>query len=86
MIAVGFTLNKLSTDSELIVMNPPEWRRGGSSSRSRGRYRGVTRGLRHQHVRVTQSLRELRRWATEVRAEVVTNNVTPGRFASSTAA
>jgi lipopolysaccharide export system permease protein len=28
-----------------------------------------------------KSLRELRRWATEVRAEVVTSNVTPGRFA-----
>ena len=28
-----------------------------------------------------KSLRELRRWATEVRAEVVTSNVQPGRFA-----
>jgi lipopolysaccharide export system permease protein len=28
-----------------------------------------------------EGLRELRRWATEVRAEVVTNNVQPGRFA-----
>jgi lipopolysaccharide export system permease protein len=82
MIAVGYTLNKLSTDSELIVMNAAgmaPWRIFQPFLAV-----GIVVALVVFAISMyvsPKSLRELRRWATEVRAEVVTNNVTPGRFA-----
>jgi lipopolysaccharide export system permease protein len=82
MIAVGYTLNKLSTDSELIVMNAAgmaPWRIFQPFLAV-----GVVVALVVAAISMyvsPKSLRELRRWATEVRAEVVTSNVTPGRFA-----
>jgi lipopolysaccharide export system permease protein len=82
MIAVGFTLNKLSTDSELIVMNAAgmaPWRIFKPFLAV-----GIVVSLVVAAISMyvsPKSLRELRRWATEVRAEVVTSNVQPGRFA-----
>ena len=83
MIAASHVLNKLSTDSEIIVMNAagmPPWR--------------LFRGFLTVTVLVSalvavvsaylapKSLRELRRMAAEIRADVVTNIVQPGRFTS----
>jgi lipopolysaccharide export system permease protein len=82
MIAVGYTLNKLSTDSELIVMNAAgmaPWRIFKPFLAV-----GIVVALLVTTISMylsPKSLRELRRWATEVRAEVVTSNVQPGRFA-----
>ena len=81
MIAVAYVLNKLSNDSELIVMNAagmPPWRIFEPFLAV-----GIMVSLMVAAISVYVSpkgLRELRRWATEVRAEVVTNNVQPGRF------
>jgi len=81
MIAVGFTLNKLSTDSELIVMNAAgmaPWKIFQPFLAV-----GIVVALIVAAISMyvsPKSLRELRRWATEVRAEVVTSSVQPGRF------
>ena len=81
MIAVAHVLNKLGNDSELIVMNAagmPPWRIFRPFLAV-----GIVVSLMVGAISVYGSpkcLRELRRWATEVRAEVVTNNVQPGRF------
>jgi lipopolysaccharide export system permease protein len=81
MIAVAHVLNKLGNDSELIVMNaagmPPSVL-----------FRpflavGVVVSLLVAAISIYVSpwgLRELRRWATEVRADLVSNIVQPGRF------
>jgi lipopolysaccharide export system permease protein len=74
-------LNKLGNDSELIVMNAagmPPW----------VLFRpflavGVVVSLLVAAISIYVSpwgLRELRRWATEVRADLVSNIVQPGRF------
>ncbi len=82
MIAVGYTLNKLGNDSELIVMNAagmPPWQIFQPFLAV-----GIVVSLVVAAISMYVSpkcLRELRRWATEVRTEVVTNNVQPGRFA-----
>jgi lipopolysaccharide export system permease protein len=81
MIAISHTLNKLATDSEIIVMN-------GAGMRP---WRLLT-----PFILVTilgsilistissyvapESLRLLRRWIAEVRADLVSNIVQPGRF------
>jgi lipopolysaccharide export system permease protein len=81
MIAVAHVLNKLGNDSELIVMNAsgmPPW----------VLFRpflavGVVVSLLVAAISIYVSpwgLRELRRWATEVRADLVSNIVQPGRF------
>ena len=81
MIAVGYTLNKLSTDSELIVMNAAgmaPWKIFKPFLAV-----GIVVALLVAAISMyvsPKSLRELRRWATEVRAEVVTSSVQPGRF------
>src|SRR6516162_8175951 len=67
MIAVAHVLNKLGNDSELIVMNAA----------------GIVVSLLVAAISTYVSpwgLRELRRWATEVRADLVSNIVQPGRF------
>jgi lipopolysaccharide export system permease protein len=81
MIAIAHVLNKLSNDSELIVMNAAgmnPWR--------------VFRPFLAVGIVVSlivaalsfyvapKCLQELRRWATAVRAEIVTSNVRPGQF------
>src|SRR5262245_41464789 len=81
MIAVAHVLNKLGNDSELIVMNAagmPPWRIFRPFLAV-----GIVVALIVAAISMYLSpkcLRELRRWATEVRTEVVTNNVQPGRF------
>ena len=82
MLAVAYVLHKLGNDSELIVMNaagmPP--RRIFAPFLAVGLIVSLLVGAIAFYVS-PKCLRELRRWATEVRAEVVTNNVQPGRFA-----
>ena len=83
MIAAAHVLSKLSTDSELIVMNA-----AGMAPRQ------VFTPLLAVGLIVSlmvaaiafyvspKSLREARRWATEVRAEVVSSKIEPGQFTS----
>ena len=83
VLAIGHTLNRLSTDSEIIVMNAagmPPWRLfrpflaitivGSLLIASIGAYFAP------------EGLRMLRRWLTEVRTDLITNIVQPGRFTS----
>ncbi len=81
VLAVSHVLNKLSTDSEIIVMNA-----AGVSP-----WRLVTPFIAAAIVVSLLvaalaayisplSLRELRDWATQVRADILTNIVQPGRF------
>src|SRR5262245_17113916 len=81
MIAVAHVLNKLSNDSELIVMNSagmPPWQL----------FRPFLAVAIVVSVMVAAisayispwGLRELRVWATQVRADLVTHIVQPGRF------
>lgn len=81
MIAVAYVLNKLGNDSELIVMN-------AAGMPPRVLFQpflavGVVVSLFVMALSVYLSpwgLRELRRWATEVRADLVSNIIQPGRF------
>jgi lipopolysaccharide export system permease protein len=81
MIAVGHVLNKLSNDSELIVMNA-----AGMSPWHVFRpflLLGILVSLVVGWISFylsPVSLQGLRSWATQVRAEIVTSNVQPGRF------
>jgi len=81
MIAVAHVLNRLSNDSELIVMNAsgmPPWHI----------FRpfllvGIVVALLVAVISVYLSpkcLRELRTWITAVRADVISNGIQPGRF------
>jgi lipopolysaccharide export system permease protein len=82
LIAVAHVLNKLSTDSEIIVMNA-----AGMSPWLL--FRAFLSVAIMVSILVTaisayfapQGLRMLRDWLTEVRADVVSNLVQPGRFA-----
>lgn len=81
MIAVAYVLNKLSNDSELIVMNAA----GMSPWHVFTPFLalGILVSLFVAWISFYLSpmcLQELRRWATQVRAEIVTSNVQPGRF------
>ncbi len=81
VVAVSYVLNKLATDSEIIVMNAA----GMSPWRLFRAF--ILVGLTVS-VMVTiiaaylapKGLRELRRWGEEVRADLVANIVQPGRF------
>jgi len=81
MIAVAHVLNKLSNDSELIVMNAagmPPWRIFRPFLAA-----AIVVSLLVALIAVYLSprcLRVLREWITSVRAEVVTSSVQPGRF------
>jgi lipopolysaccharide export system permease protein len=82
MLASAYVLHKLGNDSELIVMNaagmPPRHIFAPFLAV------GIIVSLMVAAIALYISpkcLRELRRWATEVRAEVMTSNVVPGRFA-----
>jgi lipopolysaccharide export system permease protein len=81
MIAIAHVLTKLGNDSELIVMNSagmPPWRVFRPFLAV-----GVVVALLVAFMGFYLSpkcLQELRRWATNVRAEIVTSNVQPGRF------
>jgi lipopolysaccharide export system permease protein len=81
MIAVAHVLNRLGSDSELIVMNaagmPPRLLFHPFLAV------GIVVSLLVAAISIYVSpwgLRELRRWATEVRADLVGNIVQPGRF------
>jgi lipopolysaccharide export system permease protein len=81
MIAVAYVLNKLGNDSELIVMNaagmPPKVLFTPFLAV------GIVVSLFVMALSVYVSpwgLRELRHWATEVRADLVSNIIQPGRF------
>jgi lipopolysaccharide export system permease protein len=81
MIAVAHVLNKLGNDSELIVMNAagmPPWILFRPFLAV-----GAVVSLLVAAISIYVSpwgLRELRLWATEVRADLVSNVVQPGRF------
>jgi lipopolysaccharide export system permease protein len=83
LIAVAHVLNKLSTDSEIIVMNA-----GGMSPWVLFRAFMVVAVVVSLLVAAISTyfapkgLRMLRDWLTEVRANVVSNIVQPGRFTS----
>jgi lipopolysaccharide export system permease protein len=81
MIAVAYVLNKLGNDSELIVMNaagmPPKVLFTPFLAV------GLVVSVFVMALSVYLSpwgLRELRHWATEVRADLVSNIIQPGRF------
>jgi len=81
MIAVAHVLNKLGNDSELIVMNA-----AGMAPWQAFRpflYIAIIVAVFTGWISFylsPKALQELRIWATQVRAEIVTSNVQPGRF------
>jgi lipopolysaccharide export system permease protein len=80
-LAVAYVLHKLGNDSELIVMNaagmPP--RRIFAPFLAVGLVVSLLVGAIAFYVS-PECLRDLRRWVTQVRFGIVTNNVQPGRF------
>jgi lipopolysaccharide export system permease protein len=81
VVAISFTLNKLNTDSEIVVMNAS----GMSPWRVFKPFVIVTFVVSLGVVFISaylapKGMRELRDWATKVRADLVTNIVQPGRF------
>ena len=81
VIAVAHILNKLSTDSEIIVMNAAgmsPWRCSAPSSSVAIVVSLLVTAISAYFA--PKGLRMLREWITEVRADVVTNIVQPGRF------
>jgi lipopolysaccharide export system permease protein len=83
MIAIAHTLNKLATDSEIIVMNAA----GMSPWRLFRAFLAaaivVSVGVAILAAYVSPNcIRDLRRWAADVRADLVTNIVQPGRFST----
>jgi lipopolysaccharide export system permease protein len=81
VVAVAHVLNKLATDSEIIVMNGA----GMRPWRLLQPFLAVTVVTSVLLATVSayvapESLRLLRRWITEVRADLVSNIVQPGRF------
>jgi lipopolysaccharide export system permease protein len=83
VLAAAHVLNKLSSDSEIIVMNAAgvsPWRLVAPFLAA-----GLVVSLLVSVIAVyvsPLSLRELRDWATQVRADILTNIVQPGRFAT----
>ena len=81
MVAAGHVLNRLGSDSEIIVMNAA----GVSPWRLLRPYLAVAIlvsilvGVVAAYVS-PRSLRELRDWSEQVRADILTNIVQPGRF------
>ncbi|HEY7245486.1 MAG TPA: LPS export ABC transporter permease LptF [Xanthobacteraceae bacterium] len=81
MIAVSHVLNKLGNDSELIVMNAagmPPWI-VFRPFLAVGAVVSLLVAVISTYVS-PWGLRELRLWATEVRADLVSNVIQPGRF------
>jgi lipopolysaccharide export system permease protein len=83
VLAVAHVLNKLSSDSEIIVMNAAgvsPWRLARPFIAA-----ALVVSLLVSVIAVyvsPLSLRELRDWLTQVRADILTNIVQPGRFAT----
>ncbi len=83
VLAIAHILNKLSADSEIIVMNAAgvsPWRLA-SPFIAGALVVSALVALIAAYLSPL-SLRELRDWATEVRADILTNIVQPGRFAT----
>jgi lipopolysaccharide export system permease protein len=81
MVAMAYVLNKLSTDSELIVMNAaglPPWQIFRPFL-AVGLIVSLLVGAMAAYVS-PKSLRELATWFTEIRADLVTRIVQPGFF------
>jgi lipopolysaccharide export system permease protein len=81
MIAIAHVLNKLSNDSELIVINASgmaPWQVFRPFMAIGILVSFMVAGL--SFYVTPKCLQELRRWATAVRAEIVTNNIQPGQF------
>ncbi|HEY2532848.1 MAG TPA: LPS export ABC transporter permease LptF [Xanthobacteraceae bacterium] len=81
VMAVAHVLNKLSSDSEIIVMNAA----GVSPWRLLAPFllAALTVSVLVAAIAAyisPRSLRELREWAAQVRADILTNIVQPGRF------
>jgi lipopolysaccharide export system permease protein len=81
VIAIGHTLNRLNTDSEIVVMNAS----GMSPWRIFRPFLTTTIVVSVLVLGVSaylapKGLRELRIWATKVKADFVVNIVQPGRF------
>lgn len=81
VVAVGHTLNRLNTDSEIVVMNAS----GMSPWRIFRPFLTTTLVVSALVLWVSAylapaGLRELRDWATKVKADFVVNIVQPGRF------
>jgi lipopolysaccharide export system permease protein len=81
VIAAVHVLNKLATDSEIIVLNSA----GMSPWKLLRAFMAAALVVSALVALVStylspMALRELRRWATEVRADLLTNIVQPGRF------
>ena len=81
VVAIAHTLNKLSSDSEIIVMNAagmPPWRlfRPFLAVSIIG---SIAIAMISAYF-APDCLRMLRRWLTEVRTDLITNIVQPGRF------
>jgi lipopolysaccharide export system permease protein len=83
VVAVGHTLNRLNTDSEIVVMNAS----GMSPWRIFRPFLTTTLAVSVLVLGVSAylapaGLRALRDWATQVKADFVVNIVQPGRFLS----
>jgi lipopolysaccharide export system permease protein len=81
MVAMAYVLNKLSTDSELIVMNAagmPPWRLFRPFL-AVGLVVSLLVAVIAAYVS-PKSLRELSLWVSEIRADLVTRIVQPGQF------
>jgi lipopolysaccharide export system permease protein len=81
MMAVAHVLNKLGADSEIIVMNAAgisPWRLFTPLVASAIVVAALVAAIAAYISPV--SLRELRDWGTQVRADILTNIVQPGRF------
>ncbi len=81
VLAVAHILNKLSSDSEIIVMNAAgvsPWRLVAPFLAAAFVVSLLVAALAAYISPL--SLRELRDWATQVRADILTNIVQPGRF------
>ncbi|HEX2656171.1 MAG TPA: LPS export ABC transporter permease LptF [Xanthobacteraceae bacterium] len=83
VIAVSYAINKFNSDSEIVVMNAA----GMSPWRMFRPFLtvAITVGLMVGFISsylAPKGLRELRDWATKVRADLVTNIAQPGRFMS----
>jgi lipopolysaccharide export system permease protein len=81
MIAIAHVLNKLGNDSELIVMNAagiPPWRIFRPFL-GVGLVVSLLVGVIAAYVS-PKCLRDLRQWAVQVRTDIVTNSLQPGRF------
>jgi lipopolysaccharide export system permease protein len=81
VVAVGHSLNQLNTDSEIVVMNAS----GMSPWRIFRPFLTTTLVVAMMVFGISaylapKGLRELRNWATKVKADFVINIVQPGRF------